>query len=41
MMVGGMLSATMLTLVVIPALILVWKRYAIARAVALERGIRD
>jgi Cu(I)/Ag(I) efflux system membrane protein CusA/SilA len=30
-MVGGMISATLLTLVVIPAVFLLWKQYAIRK----------
>ena len=32
-MVGGMISATILTLVVIPAIYLVWRRFQVARAI--------
>ena len=35
-MVGGMVSATVLTLVVIPALFLVWRGMTIGRARAVE-----
>jgi Cu(I)/Ag(I) efflux system membrane protein CusA/SilA len=30
-MVGGMISATLLTLVVIPAIYLIWRRFQVAR----------
>jgi Cu(I)/Ag(I) efflux system membrane protein CusA/SilA len=33
-MVGGMLSATVLTLVVIPAIYLLWRRWQVARQAA-------
>jgi Cu(I)/Ag(I) efflux system membrane protein CusA/SilA len=42
-MVGGMISATVLTLVVIPAIYLVWRRFQVAReaeAVAVEADSR-
>jgi Cu(I)/Ag(I) efflux system membrane protein CusA/SilA len=35
-MVGGMVSATLLTLVVIPAAFLIWKRYTLRRASEYE-----
>jgi Cu(I)/Ag(I) efflux system membrane protein CusA/SilA len=38
-MVGGMVSATILTLVVIPALFLLWRRRNLDQTLAQERSI--
>ena len=38
-MVGGMVSSTVLTLVVIPAIYSLWKEYAVRRAEAPERAV--
>ena len=42
-MVGGMLSATVLTLVVIPAIYLVWRRWQVAHSpeVAVREALTD
>jgi len=37
-MVGGMVSATILTLIVIPALFLTWRGRTLARSLAQETG---
>ncbi len=42
-MVGGMLTATLLTLVVIPAIYLLWRRWQVKRGPdrALREALRD
>jgi Cu(I)/Ag(I) efflux system membrane protein CusA/SilA len=37
-MVGGMVSSTLLTLIVLPAIYLLWKRFELRRRVASARG---